>query len=256
MIQLNDVATTEARAQLRLVVYQPPEHDHDSDERGPAKLAIPYELRDYLAHKVAAALEGLDLAEADGVQEVAAAAAEDAAYPLNQLIDVFSAHYRTTPGRARSSAMRMVRSRMGVPQGRCWQKVSARERREQIASFVREGMSREAIAVRLGMSIRTVERHKHAAGLTSQTSMYDTWARPILAHLRAFPNSEFTGTDLARVLRDNPRVRFTATLRRLEREGQVVAVPGVRDPSSPTIKVTRWRLGPGQEGNDDGDAEV
>ncbi|SEU46865.1 helix-turn-helix domain-containing protein [Nonomuraea wenchangensis] len=255
MTQLNSPAPSAGpagRLHLKLVVYQPPEQD-----AGPAAppIGVPYEIRDHLARKVAVALDVLALAEADGVAAVCAAAAEDAAYPLNQLIDLFAARYQTSAGRARSHAMRMVRERMGVVQDRCWEKVSARERREQITSLVREGLSVEAIAQRLKVTVRTVLRHKHAAGLTSRTYLYDEWAPRILGHLRVFPETEFSGGDLARLLLGEPSNRFVPTLRRLEREGQVISVACIRDSSSPTVRVTRWRLAP-EEGGGSGDAEV
>ncbi|MCF6467319.1 hypothetical protein FAF44_02680 [Nonomuraea sp. MG754425] len=233
------------RPHLTLVVSQPSEQT--TSPSAPARIAIPYEMRDHLAQTVAAALEGLALAEADGVPEVTAAAAEDAAYPLNRLIDLFTVRYRTSPGRARSHAMRMVRARMGITPGRCWEQVSARDRGEEIKSLVQEGLSDEAIAQRLRLTVRTVQRHKQAAGLTFRRCLYDEWAPRILAHLGRFPGTEFSSTDLARVLLGEPSGRFSSALRRLEREGRTIAVAGIRDSGSPTVRTTRWRIASGRE---------
>ncbi|MEU6778632.1 hypothetical protein ABZ912_05470 [Nonomuraea angiospora] len=113
-----------------------------------------------------------------------------------------------------------------------------------------------AIAARLEVDERTVLRYlRELEGRPRNVNRYDQYMPRVMAHLRRYPRSEFTSTELARVLDirygNNGRYggkydgsALASTLRRMEREGLVQAVHGLRDERNYTVHlpVTRWRL--------------
>ncbi|MFI9553658.1 hypothetical protein [Nonomuraea endophytica] len=110
-----------------------------------------------------------------------------------------------------------------------------------------------AMATRLHVTERTVHRYLvELEGRPRRQSRYDEFKPLIMEHLYRYPHSEFTSTELTRVLGvgygTNRGSRqgglLDPTLRRLEREGLIRSVLGIRTDAnySPPIPATRWRL--------------
>ncbi|MFI7706540.1 hypothetical protein [Nonomuraea sp. NPDC049480] len=131
------------------------------------------------------------------------------------------------------------------------------DKRQRFRAF-RELVSQEAtvpaIAARLKVSERTVLRYLRDLEGPRRRSMYDDLMPRVLAHLQRFPSSEFTSTELARVLGVGygnhehegkyDGAALNPTLRRMEREGLVRSVPGIRADANYNVPLpcTRWRL--------------
>ncbi|MEV6033643.1 hypothetical protein AB0L65_20980 [Nonomuraea sp. NPDC052116] len=110
-----------------------------------------------------------------------------------------------------------------------------------------------ALAARLRVTERTIQRYLvDLEGRSRRTIRYHEFMPQVLEHLQRYPRSLFTSTELARVLhiRYGNELKYgdeydgsalNATLRRMESEGLVRAVPGLRD-DSVLLPVTRWRL--------------
>lgn len=110
-----------------------------------------------------------------------------------------------------------------------------------------------SMAARLHVTERTVQRYLvELGGRTRSRSRYDEFKPLIMEHLHRYPHEEFTSTELTRVLRVGYGTNRGAhqggvlnpTLRRLEQEGLVRSVLGIRTDReySPPLPATRWRL--------------
>ncbi|MFC7582502.1 MarR family transcriptional regulator [Nonomuraea antimicrobica] len=110
-----------------------------------------------------------------------------------------------------------------------------------------------ALAARLRVTERTIQRYLvDLEGRSRRTTRYDEFMPQVLEHLQHYPRLLFTSTELARVLHirygndlkygdEYDGSALNATLRRMEREGLVRAVPGLRDDSD-LLPITRWGL--------------
>ncbi|MEV1167427.1 hypothetical protein [Nonomuraea sp. NPDC049784] len=135
-------------------------------------------------------------------------------------------------------------------------RVHKRARFRAFCELLEEGETVAAIAARLWTTERTVQRYlRELEGRPRNGNRYDEYMPQVMAHLQRYPRSEFTSTELARVLDirygNNNRYggkydgsALVPTLRRMEREGLILAVHGLRNDRDYSIPlpVTRWRL--------------
>jgi hypothetical protein len=127
-----------------------------------------------------------------------------------------------------------------------------RARFDDFCELLEEERSIPALAARLRVTERTVHRYLvDLEGHPRRRDRYDELMPPVMAHLRRYPESEFTSTELARVLgiTYGPGGKYNGsalrpTLRRMEREGLVRSAPGLRNDRDYNVPlpVTRWRL--------------